>query len=307
MRPLAFLVVLAGCRQLIGIDDPVVAPPDGEVTDADAVVDVAPDVPTALDCPTRWAMGPVFGPPVKLATISTGGSDEDHPFVTEDELTIYFSRNGDIYRATRTSISSDFGAATAESSLNTAKVEGKVFVTADGLRAFFASDRGPQAAGFDLYRGARASAVFDFSVDTQYVNTLNSGGPDEDPFLTPDLLQIYFTQQSNGQTRITQAERNNTSQSFGNAHRVFGGSRIESSPSLALGQTLLVFAVQDSDGSHIYYSKRASTTATFTTATPLDLGASVAPASPHISADGCRIYFSRRDFIAGDLYVATML
>lgn len=300
------LLVLAGCRQLLGIDDPTVSAGSVDAAHSDTVVDIAPDVLAPASCKTRWQTGPVFGVPVALTSIDTS-ADEDHPFLLPDERTIYFTRGEDLYRASRPDTQQAFNAAVAETSLNSGATEGKVFVSEDGTRAFFASDRAGTTGGFDVWRGARTGGG-NFSVDRMYLDKVNDGAPQLDPHLSRDLLRIYVSQGGLGGQRIAVGTRNNTSQDFSTPMMfppIPGAS--DTSPTLTEDETVLVFASTSGGTSHLFYATRTTLNAPFSTPIQVPLAGTGSESSAHISADGCRLYFVSLAAGSRAISVATML
>ncbi|MBL0218244.1 MAG: PD40 domain-containing protein [Myxococcales bacterium] len=229
------LIAFAGCRQILGIEDPVALIPTDAPADTgnDGASDGAIDGLEPATCMMRWSTTPVFGAPVALATLNSG-ADEDHPFLSPDELTIYFTRGVDVYTAKRSSLAAAFGAPVTEPSLNGTATEGKVFVSADDSRAFFASNRAGGSGGYDLWRGARSGGGGgSFTVDQMYLTGVNDAGTQADPHLSTDLLRLYYATDISGARRIAVASRNNVTQNFSAADpsdRSDGGHRHRADP-----------------------------------------------------------------------------
>ncbi|MEO8180940.1 MAG: hypothetical protein ABI895_19065 [Deltaproteobacteria bacterium] len=141
----------------------------------------------------------------ELTTINSTARD-DRPWVSPDELTIYFSSqrassSDDLWRATRTTPSNAFGTPVAVTELNSAGNDAGIFLTADGLVALFGSDRSG-SSGVDIYRATRASTSTPFSTP-QRVSALNSSADDFDPQLTADGQELFFAStRSTGTYRI---------------------------------------------------------------------------------------------------------
>src|SRR5260221_4736319 len=105
VRALALVVLASGCRQLFGIGD-VALGGDGGTLDVNA--DVQPDVPSG-SCIARWIAGPTLRSPVPLGVNST--SPEGDAFITHDQLSLYFTQNGDIFVSSRALLSDGFKSA----------------------------------------------------------------------------------------------------------------------------------------------------------------------------------------------------
>ncbi len=304
------LIALSGCRQLLGIDDPVTSfPTDAAADDADAASpEAGADALEPATCMMRWATNPVFGAPVALASLNTS-ADEDHPFLSPDELTIYFTRGTDVYSATRSNPTAAFGLAVTESSLNSGETEGKVFVSADATRAFFASNRPGGAGGFDLWRAARPGTSGTFSVDQMYVAGVNDPGTQVDPHLSTDLLRLYYVAEISGALRISVGSRNTITQSFGSALPLVAASaEVVNGPTLTQNELVLVYGASGMDPGVLYYATRPALGFAFGNSVLLtSLNTTGAESSPHLSADGCRLYFTSVRSGSRDLVVATML
>ncbi|MBL0218245.1 MAG: hypothetical protein IPQ07_30730 [Myxococcales bacterium] len=71
---------------------------------------------------------------------------------------------------------------------------------------------------------------------------------------------------------------------------------------------MLVFGSSSTEPGDLYYASRASLGSDFPSPLPLSsLNTTSAESSPHVSADGCRLYFTQVRNGSRDLVVATML
>src|SRR5207237_5520444 len=108
---LGFAIVLTmGCRQVLGLADPQ---PIG-----DAGADAPRDSVVGGSCSEKWLLGPAFANPIRLAVNANMSGKVFDPFVTANELSLYFSDGSDIYVAMRASLLDSFGPAVPETSLN---------------------------------------------------------------------------------------------------------------------------------------------------------------------------------------------
>jgi hypothetical protein len=144
---------------------------------------------------TRASTAVQFNTVQALTTINSSARD-DRPWVSPDELTIYFSSqrassSDDLWRATRTARSNAFGTPVSVTELNSSGNDAGIFLTSDGLVALFASDRTGGLGGVDIYRATRASTSSPFSTP-QRLTAVNSSADDFDPQLTADSQELFF-------------------------------------------------------------------------------------------------------------------
>ena len=124
-------------------------------------------------------------PPVNLGTTVNTSSSEQFVFVTKNGLSLYFAsdRPGgfgglDIYVSHRTSVNDAWGPPqNLGPKINTAAMEHCPFVTPDGNKLIFGSDR-PGSLGLnDLHMAFRQNTQDDFAWDNvQNLTELNSAG-----------------------------------------------------------------------------------------------------------------------------------
>jgi len=105
----------------------------------------------------RRTMTGAFAGPSVIAELDEPSSDQGWPVITRDERTIYFSSdvdgNDDIWMATRASASGTFGAPRAVEELNTSTMDVPNWISADGCRLYYSSDRGGTS---DIWIASRA-------------------------------------------------------------------------------------------------------------------------------------------------------
>lgn len=94
---------------------------------------------------TRTSPAAPFGTPVLKSELIVSGSNFADAFLTDDGLTLYFARSvnssSDIYAAYRATVNVPFGAAVALSTLNTTRDDRDPWLSPDGKRLYFSSDR----------------------------------------------------------------------------------------------------------------------------------------------------------------------
>ena len=124
------------------------------------------------------------------------GMGEGTPYLSLDRRSLYFysSRSGgagnrDLYVATRSDDSDNFGNVTALSSLNSADLDYQPWLSPDELTIYFAS--GP-ASSNDIFRAVRGSTRDDFG-PPQLVDELNSTSDEGGLTLSTDGLELILT------------------------------------------------------------------------------------------------------------------
>jgi Tol biopolymer transport system component len=150
---------------------------------------------------TRASTAVQFNVVNPLTTLNSSRRD-DRPWVSPDELTIYFSSqraslSDDLWRATRNVRTDAFGTAVPATELNSAGNDAGIFLTPDGLVALFASDRSGGLGGVDIYRAIRATASSAFSTP-KLVSEVSSSADDLDPQLTADGQELFFASNRTG-------------------------------------------------------------------------------------------------------------
>lgn len=96
----------------------------------------------------RASVGEPFAEPVELTELEAPGQNTVDGFLTEDGLTLFFNRSpgagessGDLYLARRASLREPFGTAVPLSTVNTSYDERDPWLSSDGRRLYFSSDR----------------------------------------------------------------------------------------------------------------------------------------------------------------------
>lgn len=94
---------------------------------------------------TRPSVTSAFGEPVLISELVTDGSNTADAFLTADGLTLFFAQaisgSGDLYVAQRADTSSGFESQLALSTINTSADDRDPWLSPDGTRLYFSSDR----------------------------------------------------------------------------------------------------------------------------------------------------------------------
>ena len=162
-------------------------PTDGALPPSDGGAD-GPVAPT-----TRCTPGAAFGPPELVAEISTT-SGEPAAALTEDELTIYFSRNGTLMIATRATRSAPFGNVRS-AGLPNGGADDNPALTFDGRQLFFSTTERGDSGAAEVY----VAQVVDGGLASP---SPVRGVPPEttDPFPNGDAGALYYSAGRDGGT-----------------------------------------------------------------------------------------------------------
>jgi len=257
------------------------------------------------DCFGHWMDGSVVidGSTVKEITeLSSTGQDLE-PWISNDGLRMYFSRDltppgpGDIYFASRNSPTGTFGMATAVTNLNTTGHEARAWLTSDELTVALSTTRdGPLSIDMAT-RGAGQPFA---TPDNSHLAMVNAQGSERvDPFLTDDLLRLYFSANTGpgGEFQLWIAARSTAADDFDAPSLVPGindNSLNEFVPTLYRGERLLVFSSYPNNATvDMYYATRSSATGSFGTAAQIPtVNTSSNEIGPVLSHDGCELYFA---------------
>jgi hypothetical protein len=295
------LLMAAGCRQVFGLEAPeridAAVSPDG-MTDASDSNGVA--------CVERWIGGPVLSAPAPL--IATTPASEELPFVTADGSQLYYVRDNDIYASS--SMGGTFGVGQRVEVLSSGNADGKVFVAPNETRAWFSSNRnGAMSGGSELWRATRLDVASAWTADQADLQNVSAPGDQTNPHLSPDLLRIYYAQRGTG---IVVAERPVDGVVFGAPTRLatLAAPFIvdDDTPTLSADERVIVFASRRSGNWELWYAVRGVTGAfdspmlvpTVNDGMRTDDG-------PHLSLDGCTLYFTSDRNGSRDIFVATLL
>jgi hypothetical protein len=120
------------------------------------------------------------------------------PWLSADELELVFvsGRSGgrggpDVWRSTRASVDEAFDDPVHVFELSSDGSEGRVVISADGLTAFFSSDRDGSRGAQDLWTASRDDVTQPFSAPRNLV-PLNTGANELDVLLSSDETELFF-------------------------------------------------------------------------------------------------------------------
>jgi len=307
------VVAVAGCKFR-----------EGSLSDVDAAVTsevdaASPDAPSPdaapPNCYAQWLDGTIqLDTPVALAAVNASAYDRD-PFLTDDELTLYFASGrtgstggGSVFKATRAEVTDAFGTPVLDAQFDSLQSETKVSITADGLAAVVGSNR-TGSMGVDVWTSTRASTSVAFPAFTKAAG-VNTSGNDQDPTISADGLHLYIAPDTGGTQKIVVATRAALGDTFGAPTTVINSGSGDADPSPTPDERILVFAsnrvLAGGGNGDIWYATRASASDAFGTPKAVPGANTGMPeGDPHLSADGCRLYFARNvrstDY---DLFVA---
>lgn len=314
MRWAIALVALTGCSQLFGLDTPV--RDDASVGDADMSVDTpASDAIQTNACTAKWQAGSVVLSMPTMLGVSESGIDEQSPFVTLDGLDLYYARNGEVFRATRSVLTADF-ANRQKQTLSSGATEGKTFVSPNKLRALFSSARTGGSGSYDIWRGSRPSPGSGWVTDELYLGNVNTAAGELDPHLTDDLLHLYIAgvPSSAASQQIMFSTRATVNDVFSAPAAILelNSNTGESGPTLTADELVIVYSsnqiVSNGPGaSNLWYATRAKTSDPFGLPNLVPtVNSDSFDITPHISEDGCTLYFASARATGYDLYRSTV-
>ena len=150
---------------------------------------------------TRAATDAPWGEPVNLGPPVNSSAWDGAPSISGDGLSLFFhsgrTGNLDLWVATRETVDDEWGTAVNLGlPVNSSGLDADPDISADGLRLFFASNRGGGYGGVDLWMAERASPSDPWETPINLGPTIN--GPlngyhhVSDPAISPDGRTLYF-------------------------------------------------------------------------------------------------------------------
>ncbi len=317
MRALPLLLTVAACNYKPGVGVESDGPdPDGDppadTTDAPPDSFIGPP-PTA--CVQKWLDGtmtftaPAFLPDSTLNPITTSSNERD-PWLSPDELVVYFVATGntgvddDLFFASRTNLGGDFSAPVTSSLSDSNQDDLKVSMTQDTLTAFVSSSRASGKGGTDIWQGTRTTDTGMFPALAQTaLDNVNTSADQLDPHLSTDGLRLYF---ANGNPQqILVAGRTSVEDVFGvpTAIPVAPDASGDADPTLSGDERVLIFVSNRAGGeggTDLWYATRVERDQPFNTPQPLaEINTVDFDSDPYLTADGCHLYFASTQATVG--------
>lgn len=303
------MLVVGGCGFSATSSPNSDASTDAMVDDgrADATSDASG--PSCLD---RWRDHTIrFAAATPLATNDPVALDRD-PFVVPNERTLYFSSSralvgggtavggADIFISTRATITESWGAASRDAAFSSGGYDGKVSIDMAATHAFVSNTSAGSGQIYELTRPNAAVAWGPPSTVTTAGFTAITG-PQYDPSISANALRLYWAPAPTGLTqRIYTAQRPGVAAPFGTPSEVteLTSNTGEGDPSLGDDEQLILFYSNRelaTKKAEIYYATRTTAAGVFSAPLPVpDINTTDDEGDPHISSNGCRIYFGRR-------------
>ena len=277
--------LLCACKAVLGGDDPHDAPQDMRGSDAPDVdsglgawgtparvpgadtavdeddctmnlartelyfkrVDPGPDI--NLYVMKRASVGAAWGAPIAL-TVLNSTTVEETPRLADNDLTLYFGRNGDIYKSIRSAADQPWQAPTAVASLNTTNYE-KWAAVCDNGYVIVARQIG--ATPTDLYDGTIQAGA------TNAVTQLNSTSAEQGAMVSTDCLHVYFHSNRAGDFDLYTASRGAIAAPWGSPTPLTDfntTASAEEDPWMAADQRTFMYVNNSSGNKDVYISTR---------------------------------------------------
>jgi hypothetical protein len=300
---------------------------DGAIEGDDAADDAMGDATgdaAAATCNSKWRNGTIrFGTPVAVTAVNSTVFDRD-PFLLPDELTLWVSSgraggaNGSsaVWIAKRTVATAAFDPPAVDATFDSNFEETKLSITEDGKFAVIGSTRtGSQAV--DVWEASRATPSDNWSALTRtHLGMVNSATDEHDPTISADGLRLYVALNPSGTQHISVATRPDRTSNFGAPTELteLTSGVGDADPSPTPDEQVFLFSSNrvvpsGPAASNVWYATRPGSTGTFDAPLPVpDINTDLPEGDPHLSTDGCRIYFARNVAATDyDIFVATAL
>jgi Tol biopolymer transport system component len=265
-----------------------------------------PDTPAVTTtCYAKWIDDTIqINQPTSITEINSAGFDRD-PWLPANELTIYLSSartgtsgGGDVWMATRSAVGGTFNTPVEASPFTSTLNETKLSVSADGKIAVVGSDRPTPTggSGVDVWESIRIGVTDPWpAMNRTNMSLVNTTGSDHDPTVSADGQHLYLAPDSPAPQHIAMATRMSNG-TFGApfALTTINGTNGDADPSPTPDEKIILFSSNRTGSGDIYYATRASTSVPFGAPHIVPtINTTDAEGDPHLSSDGCRIYFAR--------------
>jgi Tol biopolymer transport system component len=161
---------------------------------------------------TRSSAQAPFEPPLVHLTEVSSSANDNSPHISPDGLTIVFASqrpgglgNNDLWHATRSDRTAPFGVPTHLGAINSPAGDTSPWLSEDGLRLYFSSDRIP-AASQEIYVTSRSSVQDAFGPPVR-LTELSSNANERSVTLSADELEVFFSSDRLGNFEIYTASR----------------------------------------------------------------------------------------------------
>jgi hypothetical protein len=154
---------------------------------------------TAVWVAARASAGGDWGAAQAVAEINSSAGEAE-PFIAQDGLTLWFTRNGEsdagadhhIWVTTRATRTTPWNTPQPVSELwSSTGSDGKASVDQAQLLMVLASNRAGGAGGYDIYMSSRATTGDPWSTPVN-VSAVNTTDDERDPFIGPQDLQLFW-------------------------------------------------------------------------------------------------------------------
>jgi Tol biopolymer transport system component len=305
------LLALCGC----GFTPGEIPASDAPVSDTEGLFDAPADGLGLTGCNKRWVEGTItFGSPIQLTELGGDGNQRD-PFLSGDELTVYFATgpemNIDVFMATRSTLGDTFTALQEHTEVTSNANDSRFSITRDLLYAVVSSNR--PSGDVDIWSSRRANPLQPFpafdQIDLAMVNTATD---QHDPFITTDGKQLYFAHSSTVQRIVVSARAPNGTFSTPAVVSELDSGEGDADPAVSLDERIIVYSSKRGGslaGGNLWYATRLSPSQPFGAPKVIpDLNTDADDGDPWLSDDGCRLYFAsdRAGGTTGwEIYLAT--
>ncbi|HEY4180603.1 MAG TPA: hypothetical protein VGM90_27350 [Kofleriaceae bacterium] len=274
-------------------------------------------------CMERWMAHTIrFTAPTAMTTINSMSFDRD-PFITTDEKSLLLSSGrpltggglpaggADIFISTRANVTDPWPAPQRFAPFSTTSYDGKCSMALDDSVVFVTNGLSTEE---DIYTANLVAGSWT-SLTEQYLVSVDTFAHDFDAFISADALRLYWAPADTGVPQhIAVAKRATATDSFGAPSPIaeLNAGPADGDPTLTPDQRLLLFysrrviSGQSVGAADIWYATRDAVDSTFTYVGIVpDINSTDDDGDPHISADGCHIWFGRHEPTTDwDLYEA---